>query len=63
MYTFIYGLDQSILPYENAVYILYFATGYIGLKDFVTVTTLKALLAVIILVAVCYPYWKMTGAF
>jgi anion transporter len=63
VYTFIYGLDQSILPYENAVYILYFATGYIAIKDFVKITALKALLTVAILAAVCYPYWKLTGAF
>lgn len=63
MYTFIYGLDQSILPYENAVYILYFATGYISLKDFVTVTSVKAVLTILFLAAVCYPYWRLTGAF
>jgi di/tricarboxylate transporter len=63
VYTFIYGLDQSILPYENAVYILYFATGYIAFKDFVKVTALKAILTIAILAAVCYPYWKLTGAF
>ena len=63
VYTFIYGLDQSILPYENAVYILYFATGYIAFKDFVKVTALKAFLAIAVLAAICYPYWKLTGAF
>jgi anion transporter len=63
VYTFIYGLDQSILPYENAVYILYFATGYIALKDFIKITALKALLTIAIVAAVCYPWWKLTGAF
>lgn len=61
-YSLLYGLDQYILPYEYAVFLYFFSTGYIHLKNLMQVFAVRALLALILLVAVFYPYWYLTGA-
>ena len=61
-YSLLYGLDQYILPYEYAVFLYFFSTGYIHLKNLMQVFAVRALLALILLVAVFYPYWCLTGA-
>ena len=61
-YSLLYGLDQYILPYEYAVFLYFFSTGYIHLKNLMLVFAARALLALFLLVAVFYPFWCLTGA-
>lgn len=61
-YAFMYGLDQYVLPYEYSVFLFFFSTGYISFKYLVQVFALRALVALVLLVVFCYPFWKFTGA-
>lgn len=61
-YAFLYGLDQYVLPYEYAVFLYFFSTGYINLKNLMQVFAARALMALLLLAAVFYPFWKLTGA-
>lgn len=61
-YSLLYGLDQYILPYEYAVLLYFFSTGYINIRSMMFVFGVRALMALILLVAVFYPYWSLTGA-
>ena len=56
------GLDQYVLPYEYAAFLYMFSTGYINFKDMVMVFAWRALMALIVLILVFYPFWKLTGA-
>jgi len=62
IYTFIYGLDQFVLPYEYAVLLVYYATGYVSLSSIVKFFTARLFMTLILLVIVFYPYWKLAGA-
>lgn len=61
-YSLMYGLDQYVLPYEYAVFLYFFSTGYIHLKNLMLVFAVRALVALLLLVAVLYPWWCLTGA-
>lgn len=61
-YAFMLGLDQYVLPYEYAAFLYMFSTGYINFKDMVLVFAWRALMALIVLILVFYPFWKLTGA-
>ena len=61
-YAFMLGLDQYVLPYEYAAFLYMFSTGYINFKDMVMVFAWRALMALIVLILVFYPFWKLTGA-
>ena len=60
-YSFGYGIDQYILPYE-AVYFLYiFITGKVTLRHVIPALAVRALLCGVILVCVAIPWWKFVG--
>ena len=58
LYSFLYGLDQFILPYELTPALIMFATGYVRIKDLLVVMPLRMLgtsVAVVIVAAFCWP--------
>lgn len=55
------GLDEIILPYEIALYLIFFSYGLISLKDFVKINALKMIFALIFFMAITLPYWKLIG--
>jgi hypothetical protein len=57
-YSFAYGLDNLIFPYEYAVPLYFFSTGFIVFKDFVKVMAVRLVLAGIFVSFVAIPYWK-----
>ncbi|AET70363.1 di-/tricarboxylate transporter [Desulfosporosinus orientis DSM 765] len=61
MYTFFQGLDQVILPYEYALYLVFFSFGLIYLKDFMKVFAWKMLICGVYLLVVGVPYWILIG--
>ena len=61
MYIMNYGTDQIFMPYEYALYLIYFSFGLIYFKDFVKLFTVKTILNGIFLVMVMIPYWKLIG--
>ncbi|MGI6227740.1 MAG: SLC13 family permease [Peptococcales bacterium] len=61
MYAFFQGLDQLILPYEYALYLIFFSFGLIHLKDFMKVFAWKMLICGVYLMAIGVPYWIFIG--
>lgn len=57
-YSFNFGLDQYIFPYE-AVYFLYiFVTKHVQLRHIVTALAIRIVLVGIFVVTIAVPYWK-----
>lgn len=60
-FSFQYGLDNLVLPYEYALYLYFFSTGYIRLKDLVIVMTVRIFLAAAFVAFIAVPYWRIFG--
>lgn len=61
LYSFLYGLDQYIFPYEYALYMYIFSTGYITPKHMFKGLGLRILFVAVILMLLQVPYWKLIG--
>lgn len=62
LYFFIMmAVDQIVLPYEYALYLIGFAFGVMRLKDFVKFQVSKCIFSTFIMFAICLPWWKFTG--
>ena len=61
LYSFLYGLDQYIFPYEYALYMYIFSTGYITPKHMFKGLGLHILFVAVILMLLQVPYWKLIG--
>ena len=60
-FSFQYGLDNLIFPYEYALYLYFFSSGYINFKEMVLVMALRMLLTGGFVAFVAMPYWRMLG--
>ena len=60
-FAMINGMDQLLLPYEYANYLLYFSFGLIYLKDFAKIMGIKMVLNFAFMMLVMIPYWKFIG--
>ncbi|WP_304039854.1 SLC13 family permease [Desulfovibrio piger] len=63
VYSFSYGLDQYLFPYEFVVTLYFYSTGYIKLSHFMTIFAVRMVLAGAFLALVLYPYWQFVGVF
>jgi len=61
LYSFLYGLDQYIFPYEYALHMYIFSTGYITPKHMFKGLGLRILFVAVILMLLQVPYWKLIG--
>ncbi len=61
LYSFLYGLDQFILPYELAPALLMFSTGYIKLRHVIIIMGLRLFLVTIGILISSYIVWPMLG--
>ena len=60
LYTFSYGLDQYIFPYEIGFFLYIFMTGYITLRHVIPALALRMFIIMpVFIVAVLMPYWKL----
>ncbi|HCU67666.1 MAG TPA: sodium:sulfate symporter [Desulfomicrobium sp.] len=57
-YSFAYGLDNIIFPYEYAVPLYFFSTGYILFTDFIKVMAVRMILAGLFVAFIAIPFWK-----
>ena len=57
-YPFMFGMDNYIFPYEFAVLLFFFSTGYIHFGDMVKVLAARMVLAAAFVVFIGIPYWK-----
>lgn len=63
LYAFSYGLDQYIFPYEFAVLLFFFATGWVALKHIIIVFAVRFAVGGLFLLAVAKPWWSVLGLF
>ena len=63
VYSFSYGVDQYLFPYEFVVTLYFYSTGYIKLSHFMTIFAVRMVLAGAFLALVLYPYWQFVGVF
>lgn len=61
LYSFLYGLDQFILPYELAPALIMFATGYVRVKYLIPLMIARMVLAGIAVVIVATFIWPVMG--
>mgnify|MGYP000307331027 FL=1 len=60
-FSFQYGLDNLLFPYEYALYLYFYSSGYIRFKDMLVVMALRMILAGIFVAVIAMPYWRMLG--
>lgn len=63
LYSFSFGLDQYLFPYEYPVLLFFYATGWIRLRHIITVFAARFFAGGLLLAAVAYPWWKFCGLF
>lgn len=63
LYVFMYGLDQYLFPYEIALLLYFYATGYMSLKWLIICLAVRMAISIVTMIAVAYPYWSMLGLF
>jgi F0F1-type ATP synthase assembly protein I len=62
-YSLIYGADQYLFPYEYAVLLYFYSSGYMRLRQIMLIMGLRAVLTLVFLVTVAVPYWQLLGIF
>ncbi len=61
LYSFLYGLDQFVLPYELAPALIMFSTGYARLKYVIIIMTLRLFLVPLGIIFSSFTLWPMLG--
>lgn len=56
-----HGVDQLVLPYEIALYMIYYSFGLVYLKDFAKAMGVKLVINGIFVIAILFPFWKLIG--
>ena len=59
--SYLFGLDQYILPYEFAGLLFVYSYGYISMKALVKVVAIRMAVSGVVMIVVAYPYWKLIG--
>lgn len=63
LYSFLQGLEQVLLPYENATVLFVFGYGLITMKNFFKGFGLRMILNIVFIVLICIPYWVFLGLY
>ena len=63
MYALINGLNNVLLPYEGALYVFLYAFGYMSMKQFIKIFTIRSVIVFIWILIVAVPYWNLIGLF
>jgi hypothetical protein len=58
LYSFFYGLDQFLFPYELAAALIMFATGYVRMKYLIQMMAARMVGTSILVVLVASTYWQ-----
>jgi hypothetical protein len=61
IYSFLYGLEQYILPYEYALFLFFFMENRVTLSHVMPSLAMRMITTLLLLAAVAYPYWLMLG--
>ena len=60
-YFMLNAVDQIIMPYQYALYMLFFAFGIIHMKDFMKIMGIKMIVNFILVFGLLLTWWKMIG--
>lgn len=63
IYSFLQGIEQILLPYENATVLFLFGFGLITFKNLVKAFAWRMFLNIIFILIFCVPYWMFLGLF
>ena len=63
IYSFLQGIEQILLPYENATVLYLFGFGLITFKNLVKAFAWRMVLNLVFILVVCVPYWMLLGLF
>ena len=61
VYSFLYGLDQYIFPYEYALLLFFFMDSRVTLSHIIPPLAARMVTTLVILAAVAYPWWMLRG--
>jgi len=61
IYSFLYGLEQYIFPYEYALLLFFFMESRITLKHIMPSLGARMVTTLILLTVVAYPWWMLRG--
>ncbi len=59
-FAFQYGLDNIIFPYEYALYLYFYSSGYISFKIMALVLGIRMILTAFFIGLVAIPWWNLT---
>lgn len=57
----LHALDQLVMPYEIALYLIYFSFGLVYLKDFAKAMFVKLLINGVFIFVILIPFWRIIG--
>lgn len=57
-FAFQYGVDNIIFPYEYAIYLYFYATGWINLRYMLLVMSIRMVLTAFFIAWIARPYWE-----
>jgi len=61
LYAFLGGMCESLLPYEIAKFLVFYAYGMFTFNDFAKIFGARAILRLIFMVLIMIPYWNFIG--
>lgn len=61
MYSFLYGLDQYIFPYEIGYLLYTFMSGAVTLRHIVPALGVRMVVMLVAIPVILVPYWKLIG--
>lgn len=61
IYSFLYGLEQVLLPYEYAIILYMYSTGYVSLRFFIMIMALRFIGAGIVIAFASSIVWPLLG--
>lgn len=61
LYSFFYGLDQFLFPYELAAGLIMYATGYVRMKFLMQIMFARMVMAGVAVLIVSTTYWQWLG--
>lgn len=63
IFTFMQGMDQVLLPYENVMMLLFMSFGMLSMRDFVKYFGIRAVIDLLFVLLILVPYWHLLGIF
>ncbi len=60
-YVILNGADQILLPYEYALYLIFFSFGMVRVSDFAKLMSVKVVVNFALVFGLLIPYWNLIG--